>query len=210
MPSTFLSAHAYERVSREGDEKRRLNMSEQEVLRILDNDLAVPVGRDPKDKHRVHRLFYSVADDACFVALQDERNGEVVTILPIAGHNRFVLSTDALVMAKRLILPQSVPEPSRYVAGPNTRCFLCVEVVDAREKTKFGTSDVFRVLDGTALDELFNDEYLQRKAIERIKYMSRRLRPGERVSRVRVHFVSSGDVSDYMWFWIDQILKSHT
>lgn len=81
MPKAEFSHHALERV------KERLHLRMSEVRAILDGNKAVDIGKE-NHTNRVHRLFYSEADDMCFVAVQDEKNGEVVTILPIDYHNR--------------------------------------------------------------------------------------------------------------------------
>lgn len=73
---TFFSTHAFERVV------ERLSLDTEEVAALLTYDLAIPIGRE-HGTTRVHRVFYSVPDAQCFVAVQDESNGEVVTILPI-------------------------------------------------------------------------------------------------------------------------------
>lgn len=75
VKNSFLSLHALDRV------KERLHLSMEEILFRLDHDLFVPLGHEPKN-HRHHRLFYSPIDDLCFVAVQDVRNGEVITIMP--------------------------------------------------------------------------------------------------------------------------------
>ncbi|MDO8598477.1 MAG: hypothetical protein Q7S02_00010 [bacterium] len=73
---TFFSTHAFERVA------ERLSLDTEEVAALLTYDLAMLIGREAGTS-RIHRLFYSVPDGQCFIAVQDESNGEVVTILPI-------------------------------------------------------------------------------------------------------------------------------
>lgn len=73
-PSAHLTRHARERI---GD---RLSMDDGDVVAILDYDLAVLVGTRAG---RLHRLFFSPADKQCFVAIQDQENGDVVTTLPL-------------------------------------------------------------------------------------------------------------------------------
>lgn len=113
---TTFSIHAITRID-------ELGLVPAEVADLLDNDKGVPVGRE-HTKRRVHRLFYSAPDKACFIAIQDEVNGEVVTVRPIA-HGRWVISMDAKQQAERLVAPKPVvkrpPEraiPSAAVVTP--------------------------------------------------------------------------------------------
>jgi len=92
---TKFTLHAFIRVH------DRLRLPPTEIADILDSNRCVPIGRDG---HRVHRLFYSEPDDYYFVAVQDERNGEVVTILPIDYHNRWKVSHEPLERAKQLMV----------------------------------------------------------------------------------------------------------
>lgn len=77
-PPARLTRHARERI---GD---RLSTAPDEVAAILDHDLAVLLGAD---SGRLHRLFFSPSDEQCFVAIQDQENGDVVTILPLDYHS---------------------------------------------------------------------------------------------------------------------------
>ena len=58
-----------------------------------------------ESSRRVHRLFYSQPDGVPFVAIQDEKCGTVVTILPIDYHNRCAwhVSYDAQKSAEAII-----------------------------------------------------------------------------------------------------------
>jgi hypothetical protein len=76
---TRFTTHAFERVL------QRLALSHAEVAAILDHDLAVMVGID-SFSNRLRRVFLSVPDSEFFVAVQDIRNGEVVTVLPLDYH----------------------------------------------------------------------------------------------------------------------------
>jgi len=94
---TKFTLHAFSRVH------DRLNLSSREIAEILNSNRYVPIGNDG---HRAHRLFYSAPDDYYFVAIQDERNGEVVTVLPIDYHNRWKVSHEPLERAKQLIVEE--------------------------------------------------------------------------------------------------------
>jgi hypothetical protein len=91
----FLTFHAVRQIS------NRLSLDWSEVVKILDDGLFIPIGSESPNK--IHKLFWSEPDSACFVAIQDESNGEVITVLPINYHNRWVVAPDVQVKAKRLI-----------------------------------------------------------------------------------------------------------
>lgn len=104
-PPARLTRHAQERI---GD---RLSMAPDEVAAILDHDFAVPLGAD---SGRLHRLFFSPADKQCFVAVQDQENGDVVTILPLDYHRSLAweVSPEAQDEAQSLLGVKSPTEPS--------------------------------------------------------------------------------------------------
>lgn len=115
-PPARLSRHALQRV---GD---RLSATPDDVTAILDHDLAVLLGTD---SGRLHRLFYSPADDQCFVAIQDEENGDVVTVLPLDYHSSLAweVSLEAQEEAERLLLGSTrsatrVAEAGEPPSGP--------------------------------------------------------------------------------------------
>lgn len=65
--------------------RQRTSLEPEAFLAMLDGNLSVSVGVEPFTRRR-HRLIYSVADRAHFVAVQDFETGEVVTVLPIDYH----------------------------------------------------------------------------------------------------------------------------
>ncbi|MDO8575092.1 MAG: hypothetical protein Q7R78_00110 [bacterium] len=74
-PNAVLSDHASLRVF------DRLSLSHREIVDILnseDPELTLTLG---VNKGKKHRLFYSEKDDECFVAVQDEHDGTIITIL---------------------------------------------------------------------------------------------------------------------------------
>jgi hypothetical protein len=91
--------HAWARV--EG----RLALTHDEVAAMLDHGLAVNIG---VEGGRAHRLFYSAPDRMCFVAVQDQHDGAVVTVLPIDYHARCAwrVSAEAQDDARALALGQ--------------------------------------------------------------------------------------------------------
>jgi len=76
---TSYTRHAWTRVL------GRLSLSPAEVADLLDWNLCVDIGVEGGSR-RVHRLFFSVPDNMCFVAVQDEGYGAVITVLPIDFH----------------------------------------------------------------------------------------------------------------------------
>lgn len=71
---TTFREHARVRV------RERLSLTEEEIISILDGGKAITVGREMRSG-RLHRAFWSEADQSCFVAVQDEKSNQVITIL---------------------------------------------------------------------------------------------------------------------------------
>ena len=86
----------------------RLTLTFEEVSHILEKEQYVLIGRD-RDSSRVHKLFYSELDSFWFVAIQDEADGMVVTILPIDYHNRWRIADETLQQAR--MLREGPPKP---------------------------------------------------------------------------------------------------
>lgn len=78
---SYLSSHAIERLG------ERTQMNVDEMNHLLDHQGYFKLGSHA-GFHRVHLLFYSPKDENFFVAIQDERMGKVVTILPTAYHDK--------------------------------------------------------------------------------------------------------------------------
>lgn len=96
-PPARFTRHAQERIV------DRVSMGVADVAAILDHDLALLVGA--KSGHS-HRLFFSPADEQCFVAIQDQENGDVVTVLPLDYHSSlgWEVSIEAQEEAELLLL----------------------------------------------------------------------------------------------------------
>jgi hypothetical protein len=99
-----FTTHAFLRV------RARLSLTTTEVAELLDSDRVVLIGHE-KNSPRIHRLFYSKRDNYCFVAVQDETTGEVVTVVPADYRKAFMVSEEATEMAKRIVLGPPVPRP---------------------------------------------------------------------------------------------------
>ena len=102
MPATSFTRHAWSRVI------DRLSLAPSEVAALLDYDLAVPIG---SRGGRLHRLFYSAPDRQCFVAIQDEENAAILTVLPIDYHEScaWPVSPTAQREAEGLLRERPVP-----------------------------------------------------------------------------------------------------
>ena len=90
--------HAWERVH------GRLSLTPAEVADLLEAGLSINIGMEPATS-RVHRLFFSIPDKMCFVAVEDEANGVLITILPIDYHENIAwcVSNDAQRAARVLV-----------------------------------------------------------------------------------------------------------
>ncbi len=90
----------------------RLSLTPAEVAAILDYRLSVPLG---ERSGCIHKLFFSIPDDQCFVAVQDEVVGAVVTVLPLEYHSAWPVSQDARSQARALMLEG----PSSWRSAPS-------------------------------------------------------------------------------------------
>ncbi len=90
-----FSKHAFDRV------RERLGLSSFQVKELFETYKTVPLGIEKKS-NRSHDLFFSVNDNACFVAVRDNVDGTIVTIVPAEWHNRWRISIEAMTEAKRL------------------------------------------------------------------------------------------------------------
>lgn len=107
---TLFSFHARIRIS------ERLHMEKEEIFQLFHEGRYVMLGVDG-ESNKVHKLFYSHIDNAWFVAVQDQKNGEVVTVLPINYHGRWRISPTALFRAKAISQGDIVKEPEPQVTA---------------------------------------------------------------------------------------------
>lgn len=106
-PKTRLRHHAEMRIERP---EAPLSLDPEDILRILDDPtLHLPIGMDER-KGTIHLLFWSAPNRYWFVAVVDNENGDVVTILPVDYHSRWKVSPDALLEARRMITKEPTPE----------------------------------------------------------------------------------------------------
>ena len=74
-----MSFHALDRLD------SRLSLIPKQVVEILESGKIVPIGTET-GKTRTHYLFYSIPDRQCFVAVIDDKDGTVITVLPEDYH----------------------------------------------------------------------------------------------------------------------------
>lgn len=79
----FFSDHASQQLH------ARTSMKRTDVLRMLADEICIPVGTD---NHRIHTIIYSVKDSLPLIIVHDERNGEIITILYTDYNNKFVIA----------------------------------------------------------------------------------------------------------------------
>lgn len=119
-PSTVLTAHARARLS------ERTHMEEPKFCKCLDDQECVIVGIEPYTD-KVHKLFYSVEDDATFVAIQDNANGAVITVLPLDYHENLGWSVTPKKMERAKWL---AGVPQKRAGRPGVKCEASVVLQD--------------------------------------------------------------------------------
>ena len=89
----ILSNHAIERLI------ERTGITVKEFKRIYEENKVLPIGME-RGSSRIHELFYSRPMSQSFVAIRDERNLEIITILPIDYHRTCAWAIDYSALAK--------------------------------------------------------------------------------------------------------------
>ena len=92
----YPSSHAAKRIA------QRTSMDSIELMSLIDNGACVNIGQHA-GSYRRHLLFFSPKDTFFYVAIQDERNGEIITVLPPEYHRNLAwkISTEQCQMAKK-------------------------------------------------------------------------------------------------------------
>lgn len=134
---TTFTTHAFQRVD------ERLHMSPKEIARLLDSGQYTPVGFALRSSKK-HLLFYSPEDNECFVAVRDEKNLEVVTILPYHYDCHCRISPEAVGHLKALYEQNGhtdyTPDPTfarqkSSIASPQIECTYIFFEVKLRRNT---------------------------------------------------------------------------
>ena len=91
----YPSSHAAKRIF------QRTSIDSLELMKLLDNGACVNIGKIAGSSRR-HLLFFSQKDKFCYVAVQDERSGKIITILPPAYHKNsaWKITTEQCLLAK--------------------------------------------------------------------------------------------------------------
>jgi hypothetical protein len=105
-----LSAHARRQL------EDRTSLTESAFIQLIENDVGVPIGKE-KGTYKAHILLYCNIEKLWFIAVIDEKACEVITILPPDYHNRWKVSTEAMLLAEKKAqmfepvthTPQTVP-----------------------------------------------------------------------------------------------------
>lgn len=92
----YPSSHAAKRIA------QRTSMDSMELMSLIDNGACVNIGQHA-GSYRRHLLLFSPKDSFYYVAIQDERNGEIITVLPPAYHRNLAwkISTEQCQMARK-------------------------------------------------------------------------------------------------------------
>ena len=188
MPPTSFTRHAWMRV------RNRLSLNPIEVAAILDYDLSIPLG---ERSGRTHKLFFSPPDDRCFVAVQDELVGAVVTVLPLDYHSAWTVSPRAQDQARNLLAKGPPSWRSSPVAGEPSVFRVGCYFLD-RDRTlrasNLGSIPLAKV--GGSLTNLLESEDVLTEIEARVK---KARRPNEELTRV---FVRLGKRRDVMFIYL--------
>ncbi|MDB5194735.1 MAG: hypothetical protein JWN50_749 [Parcubacteria group bacterium] len=169
---------------------KRLHISRLEVARILEDDQCILLGKDGASS-KIHKLFFSALDDDWFVAVQDERSGVVVTVLPSNYHNRWHISPEALQLARKLIEKDGEHVPSLTIAnavGVMSFWFTAIfedsrgirRTVNLGSIPREGETTILRVMADTDVRDLVKD------------WLSQKIATGERPVEVLVRLGKKG------------------
>jgi hypothetical protein len=82
MQAATLTFHAAKRLN------QRCTLTPKQFKRMLDDRATVQLSQQ-RGGRLVHRLFYSIQDNAWFVGVQDDSDGDVLTTLPLAYFENF-------------------------------------------------------------------------------------------------------------------------
>lgn len=176
----IVSRHAFERV------QDRLHMDPDELVRILDEDRVVLLGQR-EDKS--FKLFFSEIDNSYFIAVAGTSNYILVTVLPSYFRLPWVISAEALQIAREVVLSEanqtaSVSKQHIFNELSSSEVIRIMALIDSawgssrriNSLLKLQISEV-----GSDLDLISEDEKILSKVGERLKG---HLRSGEHPSQV--------------------------
>ena len=116
----------------------RTGLSINDFKKIYDEAKLLPIGKEGKS-FRCHELFYSNPKNQCFVSIRDERNSEIITILPIDYHQNIAwsITTDAQSMAKNLFFGENVSikeEKQEHIITPSKFRVVAIDPFNMKRK----------------------------------------------------------------------------
>ena len=103
-----FSEHAVLRV------RQRTKMTTSDILELISTGRVLNMGCKPGIPKR-HILFYSAADDSCFVAIQDEVDGTIITVLPIDYHLNLAWDVTPELEQRAKALYDRMPAPKHDI-----------------------------------------------------------------------------------------------
>lgn len=124
---SYLTKHANLRVN------QRTKLTWIEVVSILDRHLYVDSGTKP-GLSRHHLVFYSAADDRCFVAIQDTIRGRVHTVLPLEYQKNLAWAISDKISAKAKLLYERDVKALEHEAALAAQRIACESAEQARLK----------------------------------------------------------------------------
>jgi len=150
-------------------------MPPAELLNLLDQNKCVCVGIEP-DTHRMHRVLFSIDDDTHFVAIQDGKDGEVITVLPLDYHENLAwkigkkaLNRALWILDRKLHKTKVLGQPSITTPKYNVLCFY-YKTDGTRHKKTMG---IWRPTDGAVEDSSVTpDDVLARLLVEKLSKLA--------------------------------------
>ena len=108
----IMRKHAKQRLG------ERTTINEKELSSIINKKLYVNLGTKP-GLHKTHLLIYSVKDDAYFVLVQDDINGDIITVWTEEYYNNLAMkiTDEDKEKAKSLIINQESEDDCSFIAS---------------------------------------------------------------------------------------------
>jgi hypothetical protein len=183
---THFSNHAFDRV------QERLTLTNNEVLCLFVNECNVPLGIE-KSSNRSHDLFFSITDNACFVAVRDINDGTIVTIVPAEWHNKWSISIEAMTQAK-LLAKETMDIKTPIANDEPTK--LKVRGHIGYKLTNLGTLDISKYV---SAEVAAKDPEAVAKIMKKVFSKNIKINTIDKIS------INNGGKSEYVDFYLDNI-----
>jgi hypothetical protein len=185
--SIHFSKHAFDRV------RERLQLSSWRLEELFEKFKTVPLGIETSS-NRSHDLFFSVKDNACFVAVRDVNDGTIVTIVPAEWHNKWRISIEAMTEAKRLAKNEQCPPKNGKVI-----------INDAPSKLKARGHINYRIINLGGLEiEKYSNALIAAKDPEAVEtIMHKAMLKGIDIKTLDKISINDGGKSEFIEFLID-------